>query len=187
MNDITIVESNGIKTLAKCIYYTSNGGYYLIFTKNEQDSNGYVILYISKIAREIIGQNEQNVPISSLIGISITDENEWNTVKQDISKIIEDKKNGTKLYNYIDSSILENIKIKDSKKFKLSAEILNHVFGMNYKIINNEVGDEIVDYKEKYFEQLDKNKELNQQITILQNKISAINDILNNKEVIDKE
>ena len=176
MNELTIIE-NSEPIKVQGIYYTANNSYYLIYTKGQQDGNNYVILHITKLARSV-NQQDPQIPVGSLIGISIDSEEEWNRTKEDISKIIEDKKAGTNSYQYLDCSIINNLIVVSYKTFKLLPEVLNNVFGTKFSALISSNSNEIVDYKSKYEEIKQINEDLTNQINQLKQTIEQVRQII---------
>jgi len=180
MEELKIFSENGSLIDVNCIYYYSNSNYYFIYTTKEIDENGYVVLYIVKIVREAV----QNPSDSGLVGIKVTDEEEWKNVQADVSKILEDKKNKTNTaVHYLDSKNLVNLKIRDSRIFRLRPDIMKDSFEIDLELFDKEEIDNLdnqgfMDYKTKYLEQLNKVKELEIEISDYKQKISNIKNIL---------
>ena len=83
MNGVTVKKIDGSSENISVIrYFKLNDFSYLIFSLNEIDDGGYVKLYISKI--------------SNGMGVTISDDVEWNlvkdTIKDIIKRIIKEKK-----------------------------------------------------------------------------------------------
>ncbi len=132
MNRTEIIDENGNKVAVDGIYYVSNNNYYFIYTKEEQDDLGHIILYILKILQEVTNTPNGPVPTGYLIGVKVTDENEYNLVKQDITNIVAERQNKTEAkVMYLDISMLQNLKVKDSRTFKLDAGLYNMLFKNN--------------------------------------------------------
>lgn len=88
-------------------YFRLNGIEYLVFSLNEVDEGGYVKLYISKI-----NGNFAN---------TITDDVEWNLIKDTIKNVIKsNKENMPLMITDLDIRKLSNVQIVDQKVFKLS-------------------------------------------------------------------
>lgn len=180
MEELKIFSDSGNLIDVNCIYYYSNNNYYLIYTTKEIDENGYVVLYIAKIVREAV----QNPSDSGLVGIKVTDEEEWKNVQTDVSKILEDKKNKTNsAVHYLDSKNLVDLKIKNSRIFRLRPDIMKESLGIELESFDKEVNNNLdnqdfMDYKTKYLEQLNRVKELEIEISDYKQKISNIKNIL---------
>lgn len=91
---------------------------YLIYTKNEKDEKGYIKLYPVKVM-ESLGEK---------IARSIKDETEWDNMQSIVKTVIKEIKD-EKIESFIDldKNEIENLKIVDSRFFKLDpklAEIL---------------------------------------------------------------
>lgn len=89
-------------------YFKFNGGNYLIFTKNEVDEAGYQKLYISKV--------------NNMIGDNISDEVEWNLIRDTIKVIAKANKENTTLpVQDMNESEINGIQINGQKPFKLTS------------------------------------------------------------------
>ena len=178
MNKVEIMDTFGRKIIVSGIYYISNNNYYFIYTKEEQDNEGHIVLYILKILQEVINTENGPMPTGYLIGIKITDENEYNLVKQDVINIINEKQTkGNPVVRYLDLSMLKNLKVKDQRIFKLNTDIYNDALKNDSNDIANN-NDMIMDYQDRYEQQLRKNEELRQEVDNLNNKLDAIREIL---------
>lgn len=171
MDDLNIIDESGINVLVSGIYYISNNNYYFIYTKGQIDENNHVILYITKVLREVINKEGVQIPTGYLIGVKIDNEDEYNIVKQDIINIIDEKKGHKDLIvRYLDVGMLKSFKVRDYRTFKLDKKLYDAVF-------NNTLTD--TDYKDKYEQEVNKNKMLQEQIEKLQEQIERIKEILN--------
>lgn len=179
MNKVEIMDIDGRKIIVGGIYYISNNNYYFIYTKEEKDDEGHIILYILKILQEVINTQNGPMPTGYLIGIKVTDENEYDLIKKDVINIVNDKQNGQgQSVRYLDLSYLKNLKVKDYRVFKLNTDIYNESLKKdNNKVVNQ--NDMVMDYQEKYEQQLKENENLNQTINNLKHKIDSIKEILN--------
>lgn len=178
MNKVEIMDINGSKIIVGGIYYISHNNYYLIYTKNEEDNEGHVILYILKILQEVINTENGPTPTGYLIGTKIVDENEYNLVKQDIINIINEKQNnGTANVRYLDLSMIKNLKVSDYRIFKLNKDIYQNTFATNEMNVVNQ-NDKVMDYQALYNEQMKKNEELQHKNQILMDRLNRIDAIL---------
>lgn len=178
MNKVEIMDTDGRKIIVSGIYYISNNNYYFIYTKEEQDNEGHIILYILKILQEVVNTQNGPMPTGYLIGIKITDENEYNLVKQDVVNIINEKQTkGNQVVRYLDLSMLKNLKVKDQRIFKLNTDIYNEALKSDTNDIAN-TNNMVMDYEDRYEQQLKKNEELKQEVDNLNNKLEAIREIL---------
>ena len=160
-------------------YFINNDTEYLIYSLNEIDESGYTKLYASKIigARACI----------------ITDNDEWNLIKEIIKEIVRNNRDGNEL-NIIDldEDNLNDIILQDTRVFKLQGNLVN-LLSENKKIKENviaipeeeieedeEIEEVSLDYEELYKEQLEKNKDLEAEIDSLEEQIDKY------KELIDK-
>ena len=171
MNKIDIVDINGNKINVYGIYYISNNNYYFIYSKGEQDNDNHVIFYVVKILQEVTNGVSGPTPTGFLIGLRINDENEYNLVKNDITNIVKDLESNTNsAVRYLDLSMLNNLKIKDNRTFKLGIDISNN---------NNEVNGTNINDTNNFDELVKENELLKQRIEELNKKIELIKDIVN--------
>ena len=121
MDSINIKNAQGESININVIrYFRLNESEYLIFSLNEVDDGGYVKLYICKV----IGNTAS----------SITDDVEWNLIKDTIKTIIKSNKDNLPLSIIdINSSKLDGIQITDQKVFKLSETFIS-LLGANKKV-----------------------------------------------------
>lgn len=184
MEELQIFSIDGKPIDVDCIYYFSNNNYYLIYTTREIDENGYVVLNITKIAREVINTDEGMRSTGNLVGLEITDDNEWKSVQIDINNIINDKKNKTSTIHYLPASSLINLKINGFRVFRLRPDILKEAFGIVVNDSNDdqdfteESNQEFMDYKTKYLDSIDKIRELENEINDYKQKIEKIKKVL---------
>ena len=152
-------------------YFVNNDIEYLIYSLNETDSSGYTKLYASKI----IGNK----------ACIITDEEEWNIIKNIIKKIIKNNRDGESL-SVIDlnESNLDDIYLQDTRVFKLQGNLVN-LLSDNKKIEqkNNDL-DEIeeidLNYEELFKNEQEKNKKLELELESLKEELNKY------KETFDK-
>ena len=104
-------------------YFQNVNDYYLIYTKNEKDANGYVLLYATKVVSDS----------GIKVGENITDENEWALIKSFLQKTVSENKEGRPV-SIDDSNPVEvnDLKINAQRPFKLS-ETSVELFGKNKK------------------------------------------------------
>lgn len=251
MEKLNIILSDGIEKEVDCIFYLYNSKYYFIYTEKEIDENGYVILYLVQVGKEI--KNTETGPLETgyMVGVEINDDAEWKSVQTSISKIVEDAKNGTTNpeIQYLPLNMLSKLKIVSKKMFRLMKDIVvnnlkvdlgiqqvnelvtpeplapitpvepvepvtseqalqlgvpdvaspTHLsnlsepsifnntesvnaFDSQTTLANNMVEEDntvIIDYRTKYFEEQEKNNQLQNQIDELNRKIQEIKNILN--------
>ena len=164
-------------------YFTSNENEYLIYSLNETDEAGYIKLYASKIVQER--------------ACIITDNDEWDLIKQIIKEIVRNNRDGQEL-NIIDldEEQLLDITLQDTRVFKLQGNLVT-LLSENKKVIKHasleedEIQDEIIeeniDYEVLYNEQLNKNNELQNEIEALQQDIDRYKEKLSNiKDLLDE-
>lgn len=121
MDNLMIKNAQGEQININVVrYFRLNGTEYLVFSLNEVDEGGYVKLYISKV-----NGNFAN---------TITDDVEWNLIKDTIKTIIKSNKENMPL-NIIDLDVrkLTNVQLVEQKVFKLS-ETFIQLLGANKKI-----------------------------------------------------
>lgn len=177
MNMVDILDENGIKVNVKGIYYISNNNYYFIYTKEELDEQNHVILYITKVLREVVNTSNGQVPTGYIIGVKIEDENEYNIVKSDIVNIVDEKQNGKEaVVRYLDLSMLNNFKVKDYRIFRLDQATYNSAFE---KKGQEDHSNDNNDYKAMYEEEVNKNNILQHNIDELNDKINRLKEIIN--------
>lgn len=104
-------------------YFQNVNDHYLIYTKNEKDANGYVLLYATKVVSDS----------GIKVGENITDENEWALIKSFLQKTVSENKEGRPV-SIDDSNPVEinDLKINAQRPFKLS-ETSVELFGKNKK------------------------------------------------------
>ena len=107
--NIAIKNINGINENVVVVrYFQFNGVNYLIFTKNEVDESGYQKLYISKIV--------------NMVGNSITDEVEWNLLRDTIKVIAKANKENTTLpVQDLNELEINGLQLMGEKPFKLTS------------------------------------------------------------------
>lgn len=175
MKDVEITIENA-KKVVQGIYYISNNNYYFLYTEGKADENGYIILNIVKVLQEVVNTPAGQSPTGNLVGLTISDENEWKSTQKDISNIIADKQNHkNEAVRYLDISLLKNLIVKDSKIFRLKEDMYNKTF-KNGKSANNDTL--ILDYKNRYYEESEKNRQLTEEIEALKNKLNQIKNII---------
>lgn len=137
MENVKITLENGTQIDVLGIFYVFNSKYYFIYTLKELDENDYVKLYVVQVCKEI--QNTPTGPIDTgnMLGMEISNPEEWGKVQQSITKIVEDKKNNTQSseIQYLPMNMLVNLKIISKNKFKLMKQIVEENFKVN--IISN--------------------------------------------------
>ncbi|MBE5820750.1 MAG: hypothetical protein E7310_08115 [Clostridiales bacterium] len=202
MENVKIISDSGIEVNVNGIFYIYNSKYFLIYTTGEIDENEYVKLYVAQICKEV--QNTQNGPIDTgyMIGLEIANPEEWKKVQESITKIVESKKSGLQSSDiqYLPMDMLVNLKIVSKNKFKLMKHIIENDFklilttnivgnsGENVKSENNNnltnqsntenLGEVIIDYRARFFEEQEKNQILEEQIKNLNEKLENIKNII---------
>lgn len=175
MDSVEIIVDNDKKSV-EGIYYISNNNYYFMYTENKRDENGYIILNIVKVLQEVVNTPNGPTPTGNLVGITISDDNEWKLVQKDVSNIIADKQNHkTEAVRYLEMKLLKNIIIKNTRVFRLKEDIYNNAFKKDTTVKNDSL---ILDYKNRYYEESEKNKKLEDEIEKLNNKLNQIKNII---------
>ena len=154
-------------------YFINNDTEYLIYSLNEIDESGYTKLYASKI----IGNK----------ACIITDNDEWNLIKEIIKEIVRNNRDGSELSIVdLDEKNLEDIILQDTRVFKLQGNLVN-LLSENKKVKipfdsspEEEIEEVTLDYEELYKNQLEKVKFLEEEIKSLENENDKY------KEIIDK-
>lgn len=201
METANIFSENGSQLAVNGLFYVFNSKYYFMYTQGEAFDDEYIQLYIVQVCKEV--KNTPNGPIDTgyMLGLEISNPDEWSNVQKSITKIVESRKNGTPSaeIQYLQNSMLQNLKIVSKNKFKLMRHVLEQNFNVslssstkpNEEITNNQQlsvsnepdnlssDDVIIDYRAKYFEEQDKNSALEEQIKSLQEKLEAVKGILN--------
>ena len=80
---MTIVDEDGSTEDVEVIFafeFKDNKKEYIVYTKNEQDGNGNITVYVSNVSRET-GEPR-------LLGVE--DENEWNRIKDVLRELAKD-------------------------------------------------------------------------------------------------
>lgn len=163
-------------------YFSNNDNEYLIYSLSETDESGYIKLYASKI-----------VDYKACI---ITDNDEWDSVKQIIKEIVRNNRDGNDL-NIIDldEENLINVTLQDTRVFKLQGNLVT-LLSENKNVLRHavtedtqdEIIDEKLDYETLYNEQLDKNNDLKNEINELQQTIDRYKEKLNSiKDLLEQE
>lgn len=176
MDNVEVTIDNVQKSV-KGIYYISNNNYYFLYTENQRDDNGYIILNIVKILQEVINTPTGQAPTGNLVGLTVSDEEEWKNVQKDISNIIDDKQNKKlEAVRYLDINLLQKLIVKSSRIFRLKEEMYNKIFNQQDK--KEEASNLILDYKNRYYEETEKNRKLEEEIKSLQEKLNQIKNII---------
>ena len=175
MDNVQVTIENVVKNVYG-IYYISNNNYYFMYTENKRDENGYIILNIVKVLQEAVNTPTGQTPTGNLVGLTISDEQEWKNVQKDVSNIIEDKQNKKReAVRYLDIKLLQKLIIKSTRIFRLKEEMYNKTFNQNNDIEDNNL---ILDFKNRYYEETEKNRQLEEQVKNLNEKLNQIKNII---------
>jgi len=126
MKEMLITNDDNTQTKCYAVYYSSQGRYYIIYTDKSVDEKGYVIIHLAKVLK-VVNRNEDNVviPTGAYVGMEVTDQLEWNTVKTDIQTVIANLQGDDSVtVQYLPLDDIKGIVIKSSKTFRLSEEIV---------------------------------------------------------------
>lgn len=201
MEKLNIILENGIDTDVNCMFYLYNSKYYFIYTTKEIDENGYVVLYLTQIGKEVKNTPQGSMETGYMIGVEITDSEEWKLVQTSISKIVESAKSkiADPEIQILPLSMLTKLKILGKKKFRLLKDIVKNDLNVEFDNepkeeamqLQQEVQPEeeqniVIDYRAKFFEEQDKNEELSKEIEDLNSKLDEIKRIVS-PETIKEE
>ena len=215
MDKVKIILENGIQKEVDGIFYLYNQKYYFIYTEKEIDENGYVILHIVQVGKEIKNSETGPVETGYMIGVEIANELEWSNIKESVTKLVEDKKNKTQSsdINYLPITMLNNLKIISKKHFRLLKNVVIESFGLQLDVLENSIVNNselnmngnnnsfekitsstqvqqlqnsndiindnvIIDYRAKFFEEREKNTQLQNEIDLLKQKLENIKNII---------
>ena len=159
----SIIGIDNVKFEANIVRWFRNvNDYYLIFDKNEIDANGYVILYAIKI------HNDNGIKI----GEDITNNNEWELIKNFLHQTVKQNKEGTPVtIDDCNPFEIQDVKINSQKVFKL-AKASVELFAKNQKnfdivqkeaemrrVVQTPIAPETVGFYPKKEEEIEKTKE----------------------------
>lgn len=132
MENTKIILDNGVETNVNGLFYIYNSKYYFIYTKGELDEKGYVKLYVVQVCKEMKNTETGTVDTGNMLGLKISNSEEWKKVQESITKIVEDKKNGSKNpeIQYLSITMLVNLKVISKNSFKLMKNIVDDNFGL---------------------------------------------------------
>ncbi len=130
MDRVSILLENGERKEVYSIFYLYNSKYYFIYTDCEIDENGYVVLHLVQVGKETQNTASGIVDTGNMVGIEIQTPDEWKSVQESITKIVDDKKNGTQSpeIQYLPISMLTNLRIVSKKTFRLLKGIITDDF-----------------------------------------------------------
>lgn len=158
-------------------YFTNNDVEYLIYSLNEIDNSGYTKLYASKI----IGNK----------ACIISDEEEWELIKQIIKEVVRNNRDGSELKIVdINEDNLNDIVLQDTRVFKLQGNLVN-LLAENKKVNKimqkeEQIEEVELNYEDLYKESLKKIDDLEQTIDELNTKINEFKNIIDRvKEIVE--
>ena len=196
MEKLSIILENGIDEEVNCLFYLYNSKYYFIYTTKEIDENGYVVLYLTQVGKEVKSTETGPQETGFMIGVEITNPEEWKTVQTSISKIVETAK--TKVADpdiqILPLSMLQKLKILGKKKFRLLKDIVRDDLNVEFEqqaastpVVNSNEETVVIDYRAKFFEEQGKNEELEKQIEELNSKLAEIKKIVVGEEPVAEQ
>lgn len=199
MEKFNVMMEDGTSKEVDCLFYLYNQKYYLIYTEKELDDNGYVLMNIVQVGKEVKNTESGVVDTGYMIGVDSDKPEDNESIQKSITKIVEDKKNSTQSEDikYLSVSMLPNLKIVSKKTFRLLKAIVEQYFNISFNdtiekpieaenSLNNQgfnqnessSSDVIVDYRTKYFEEQQKSEELEKTIVDLKEKLESIKGII---------
>ena len=139
MDRVKIIIEDGTEREVSCIFYLYKSKYYFIYTEGQIDENGYVILYLVQVGKEIKNTPTGNIDTGYMVGVEISNPEEWASVQKSISMIVEDKKSNKQNseIQYLPLSMLATLKILSKKTFRLLKQIIEDNFKLNLSGLNN--------------------------------------------------
>lgn len=139
MDKVKIILEDGSEKEVDGIFYLYNSKYYFIYTEKELDENSYVILHLVQVGKEIKNTPDGPLDTGYMVGIEISAEEEWKKVQESITKIVEDKKNGTQSpdIQYLPMDMLSTLKIISKKTFRLMRSIVEDNFKLKLSAETN--------------------------------------------------
>lgn len=132
MDKVKVVLDGDKEILADGLFYLYNSKYYLMYTDKEIDENGYVVLHLVQVGKEIKKSDSGMVDTGYMVGVEVQDVEDWKNVQKSITTIVSDKKSGKESpeIQYLPMSMIKKIKILGSKKFRLVKDVLEQHFGL---------------------------------------------------------
>ena len=114
------------------IFYIYNSKYYYMYTLKEKDGEDYIKLYLVQVGKETASSALGPVDTGNMIGVEISDPNEWKSVQGSITSIVAGKKNNTNPegVQVLPITMLTNLKITSHNNFKLLKSIMTDNFGL---------------------------------------------------------
>ena len=156
---VKIIFNNQNLEVTAIRFFKKENQVYFVYSLFEKDENQYIKLYVTKIYNQS----------SQLIGLGINDEKEWKLVKSEIQDIIRaNRENLQPNIVDLDVIILNNIKINDSRAFKLLEQSINL---LERKSITKSGND---NYEQLYLNEQQKNVYLLNEIKNFNNKFNEL-------------
>lgn len=176
MENVEVTIEDVVKSV-RGIYYISNNNYYFLYTEGNRDENGYIVLNVVKVLQEVVNTPTGQAPTGNLVGLTIAEDQEWKDVQKDISNIIDDKQNKKQeAVRYLDLNLLQKLIVKSTRIFRLKEEMFNQIFNNNK---DNQIDNNLIlDFKNLYYEETEKNRQLEEQIKNLNEKLNQIKNII---------
>ena len=134
MDKVKAILDGENEILVDGLFYLYNSKYYLIYTEKEIDENGYVVMHLSQVGKEIKKSENGTVDTGYMVGVEIQDIEDWRNVQKSISTIVDDKKNGKSSpdIKILPMNMIKKIKILGSKKFRLVKDLLEQHFEITF-------------------------------------------------------
>lgn len=203
MDKLKIILENGVEKEVNCYFFLYNLKYYFMYTEKEIDENGYVIFYLVEVGKEIKNTADGQIDTGFMVGVELNDDK---IMQQVVTKIVEGKKSGMQdpEIQYLPLNMISTLKIISRKTFRLMKNIVEEFFKLDFQLekvmieeqnvvsaddqvktqelYSNSNGpaqnDVIIDYRTKFFEEQEKNKELSLKIDELTQKIEDIKKVI---------
>lgn len=114
MDSIVLYNQNGQKFNVNVVRYFEKGNNkYLVFDLAEVDANGYIQLYLAKVANEN----------GRIVMGNVTNEDEWNDFRNTIQKIVTNNRNGIANVGDLDYKELDGATVSEFRIFKLKEDV----------------------------------------------------------------
>lgn len=138
MDKFKIITSSGIEKEVDGIFYLFNSKYFFTYTEKDLDENGYVIFHLVQVGKEIKNTPDGPIDTGYMVGMEISNGDEWKSVQSSVTKLVEDKKNNTNSeeIQYLPQNMLSVLRVISTKTFRLAQNVVEQVFKLS---LNTEV------------------------------------------------
>lgn len=138
MDKFKIITGSGIEKEVDGIFYLFNSKYFFTYTEKDLDENGYVIFHLVQVGKEIKNTPDGPIDTGYMVGMEISNDDEWKNVQSSVTKLVEDKKNNTNSeeIQYLPQNMLSVLRIISSKTFRLAQSVVKQVFKLS---LNTEI------------------------------------------------